>query len=70
MLVGGDFGVGQEGDEAALKSAEAAFDFAFGLRGGCDEVGDAEGSEGALKFALWALRSVLELGPKRLSASV
>ena len=53
VLVGGDFGVGQEGDEAALKSAEAAFDFAFGLRGGCDEVGDTEGSEGALKFALW-----------------
>ena len=46
VLGGGDFGVGQEGDEAA-------FDFAVGLRGGCDEVGDAEGSEGALKFALW-----------------
>ena len=53
VLGGGDFGVGQEGDDAALDGAEAAFDFAFCLRGGCDEMGDAEGPEGALKFALW-----------------
>ena len=52
VLGGGDFGVGQEGDEAALEGAETAFDFAFCLRGGCDEVGDAEGAEGALEFAL------------------
>ena len=50
---GGGFGVGEEGDEAALEGAEAAFDFAFCLRGGGDEVGDAEGAEGALKFAFW-----------------
>ncbi len=45
VLGGGGFGVGQEGDEAALEGAETAFDFAFCLRGGCDEVGDAEGAE-------------------------
>ncbi len=52
VLGGGDFGVGQEGDEAALEGAETAFDFAFCLRGGRDEVGDVEGAEGALEFAL------------------
>jgi hypothetical protein len=52
-LWSGDFRVGEEGDDAALEGAEAAFDFAFCLRGGCDEVGDAEGAEGALEFALW-----------------
>lgn len=46
-------GAGQEGDDAALEGAEAAFDFALCLRGGCDEVRDAECSEGALEFALW-----------------
>jgi hypothetical protein len=50
-LVGGDLGVGEKGDEAFLEGAEAAFDFAFGLGGGCDEVGDAEGAEGALELA-------------------
>jgi hypothetical protein len=49
--VGVDFGVGEEGDEAFLESAEAAFDFAFGLRGWGDEVGDAEGAQGALELA-------------------
>ena len=52
VLGGGGFGVGQEGDEAALEGAETAFDFAFCLRGGRDEVGDVEGAEGALEFAL------------------
>ena len=53
MLGGGDFRVAKEGDEAALEGAEATFDFAFCLRGGCDEVGDAECSECALEFTLW-----------------
>ena len=50
-LVGGDIGVGEKGDEAFLEGAEAAFDLAFGLGRGCDEVGDAEGAEGALELA-------------------
>ena len=50
-FVGVDLGMGQECDEAFLKGAEAAFDFAFGLRGWGDEVGDAEGAQGALELA-------------------
>lgn len=50
VLGGGDFGVGQEGDEAALEGAETAFDFAFRLRTGGDEVGDAQRGEGALEL--------------------
>jgi len=50
---GGDLGVAKEGGAAALEGAAAPFDFAFGLRGGCDGVGDAEGSQSALGFAPW-----------------
>ena len=53
VLRGGDFCVGKEGDEAALEGAEASFDFAFCLRSGRDEMGDAEAAQGALKLALW-----------------
>ena len=42
VLRSGDFCVREEGDEAALKGAEATFDFAFGLGRGRDEMGDAE----------------------------
>jgi len=49
--VGVDLGVGDEGDEAFLESAEAAFDLAFGLRGWGDEVGGAESAQGALELA-------------------
>jgi len=45
-------GVGHKSDEAALESAEAAFDFSFGLRGWGDEVSDAQSQQGALKLAL------------------
>lgn len=47
VLRGGDFGVGKEGDEAAL-------DFAFCLWGGRDEVGDAElrASRGGIERAI------------------
>lgn len=51
--VGGDARVGQERDQTVLKGAEAAFDFAFGLRAGGDEVGDAQGGEGALELGAW-----------------
>ena len=37
-FVGVDLGMGQECDEAFLKGAEAAFDFAFGLRRRSNEV--------------------------------
>jgi len=48
--VGGNFLVGQEGDDSLLESAKATFDFAFGLRAGRDQMRDAQGGEGTLKF--------------------
>ena len=48
--VSGDFLVGQKGDDAFLEGAKAAFDFAFGLRAGGDQMGDAQGGEGALEL--------------------
>ena len=46
----GNFFVSQEGDEPLLKGAEASLDFSFGLRAGCDQVGDAEGRESTLEL--------------------
>ena len=51
LLPGGSAGVGEKGDQTALEGAEAAFDFALGLRCGSDPMGDAETSEGALELA-------------------
>lgn len=51
MLVGFDFGVGQEGDHSVLKGAETAFNFAFGLGRWRDEVGDTKPTQGALELA-------------------
>ena len=48
--VSGDFFIGQERDEAVLKSAKAAFDFAFGLRGWGDQMRNAQGRQSALKL--------------------
>ena len=48
--VTGDLLEGQQGDEAVLEGAKAAFDFAFGLRAGRDQVRDAQGGEGALEL--------------------
>ena len=45
-----DFLVGQEGEDALLEGAEAAFDLSFGLRAGCDQMGDAQRREGALEL--------------------
>ena len=49
---GGDICVFEQGDDAALKGAKATLDLPFCLRRGSDEVGDAEGAQGALEFAL------------------
>ena len=40
----------QEGDQALLQGAEAAFNFAFGLRARSDEMSHAQGGEGALEL--------------------
>jgi hypothetical protein len=41
LLPGGGTGVGEKGDQTALEGAEAALDFAFGLRCGSDTMGNA-----------------------------
>jgi hypothetical protein len=63
VLPSADLFVRHKGDEASLEGAETAFDFTFGLRSRGDQMGDFQGLQGAL----WSL---LELGPKRLRASV
>ncbi len=45
-----DLGISEEGDQAALKSAETALDFALCLRGWGDQVGDVESTQGALEL--------------------
>jgi len=45
-----DVFVSQECDQALLQGAEAAFDFTFGLRAWGDEMGHAQGGEGALEL--------------------
>ena len=48
--VAADLFIRQEGHEAVLHGAEAAFDLALGLRAGRDEMRHAQGGEGALEF--------------------
>ena len=48
--VRGDFFVGQQREQPFLEGAEPAFDFAFGLRTGSDEVGDAQRGAGVLEL--------------------
>ena len=48
--VGGDALEEQEGDQALLESAGAAFDLSFGLRARGDPMGDPQGGEGALEL--------------------
>ena len=50
-FVGVGLGMGQECDEAFLKGAEAAFDFAFGLGRRSNEVGYTNCSQCALELA-------------------
>ena len=45
-----DFFIGQDGPQAFLQGAKAAFDLAFGLRAGSDQMGDAQRGEGALEL--------------------
>ena len=45
-----DVFISQEGYQALLQGSKAAFDFAFGLRAGSDQMGHAQGGEGALKL--------------------
>ena len=49
---GGDFFIGQKGDQAVLKGAEAAFDFTFGGSVWSDAMGDAQGGQGALELGM------------------
>jgi hypothetical protein len=51
-LPSADLRVGQEGDQALLKSAEAPLDLAFGLRRGSHEMGHSKGLERALELTL------------------
>jgi len=46
----GDLFIGQDGHQPFLQSSKAAFDFAFGLRAGGDQMGDPESGEGALEL--------------------
>jgi len=45
-----DFFIGQDGHQAFLQSAKAAFNLAFGLRAGSDQVGYPQCGEGALEL--------------------
>ena len=45
-----DFFIGQEGHQAFLQGAKAAFDLAFGLRARGDQMGHTQSGEGALKL--------------------
>ena len=44
------FFIGQDGHEAFLQGSKAAFDLAFGLRAGSDQMGYPQGGEGALEL--------------------
>ena len=45
-----DFFIGQDGHQAFLQGAKAAFDLAFGLRAGRDQMGYPQSGEGALEL--------------------
>lgn len=48
--IAADFFIGQDCDQAFLQGAKAALDFAFGLRAGSNQMGYAQGGEGALEL--------------------
>ena len=45
-----DFFIGQDGEEAFLQGAKSAFDLAFGLGAGSDQMGYPQSGEGALEL--------------------
>ena len=48
--IASDFFIGQDGEEAFLQGSKTAFDLAFGLRAGGDQMGHAQSGEGALEL--------------------
>lgn len=48
--IAADFFIGQDGDQAFLQGAKAAFDLAFGLRARSDQMGYPQSREGALEL--------------------
>ena len=48
--IAGDFFIGQDGHQTFLQGAKAAFDLAFGLRAGSDQMGHTQGGAGALEL--------------------
>ena len=64
LLPGLGAGVGEEGHQAALEGAEAAFDLALGLRGGRDQMGRSKAAQGALELAFWVAVVVAGTGPE------
>jgi len=48
--IAADFFIGQDCHQAFLQGSKAAFDLAFGLRAGSDQMGHAQGGEGALEL--------------------
>jgi hypothetical protein len=45
-----DFFIGKDGHQAFLQGSKTAFDLAFGLRAGSDQMGDPQSGEGALEL--------------------
>jgi len=62
------FGMGHKSNQAALESAEATFDFSFGLRTWGNEMSDAQGSQGALELAPWIGVVIAGTGTKKTQA--
>ena len=57
LLVGLDFGVGQQGDDPVLKGAEPTLDLAFGLGRRGNEMGHAQPAQGSLELAFRVARA-------------
>src|SRR5258708_38524884 len=48
--IAADFFISQDCHQGVLQGAKVAFDFAFGLRTGGDEMGDTQGGEGTVEL--------------------